>query len=66
MGLVCFSIFINDIERNLSKFADDTEMCGAADKTEGRKDTIQRSLDRLAKSAHRNLMRFNKAGCEVL
>jgi len=48
------------IECSLSKFAYDTELCGAVNTLEGR-DAIQTDLDSLERWACANFRKFNKA-----
>ena len=52
------------IECTLSKFADYTSLCGAADVPEGG-GAIHRDLGRLEQWSQESLMRFNKCMCKV-
>jgi len=69
LGLALLNIFVggmdSGIECTLSKFADDTKLCGTVDTLEGR-DAIQRDLDRLVRWACMNLMKFKKTKCNIL
>ncbi|GAB0204707.1 hypothetical protein GRJ2_002936300 [Grus japonensis] len=64
MGPALSNVFVSDmdsgIECTLSKFANNTKLCGAG------RDAIQRDLDRLERWARVNRMKFNKAKCKVL
>lgn len=53
------------IEGTLSKFTDDTELCGAVNTLEGR-DAIHRNLNTLERWVCASLMKFKKAMCKVL
>ena len=66
LASMLFNIFINDInseiEFTLSKFVDDTKLCGAVDTPEGQ-DAIHRDSGRLKQWAQVKLMKFNKSKC---
>jgi len=69
LGPVVFSIFAGDMdsgtECTLSKFASNSKLCCVVNMVEGR-DAIQRNLNRLENWPCVNLMKFNKAKCNVL
>ncbi|GAB0185272.1 mitochondrial enolase superfamily member 1 [Grus japonensis] len=69
LGPALFNIFVSntdsEIECTLSKFANDTKLCGMVDTLEGR-DAIQRDLDRLERWDRANHMKFDKAKGKVL
>jgi len=69
LGLALFNIFVSDIgngiECTISKFCDNTMLCGTVDTLEGR-DAIQRDLDRLERWACASLIKFRKDECRVL
>lgn len=63
-----FNVFSNinsGIKCTLSKYADDTKLCGAVDMPKG-SDAIQRDLDWLKQWAQENLMKFNTSKYKVL
>ncbi|GAB0179762.1 hypothetical protein GRJ2_000441500 [Grus japonensis] len=59
LGPALFNILVSGIECTLSKFGDDTKLCGVVDTLEGR-DAIQRDLDRLERWARVNQMKFKQ------
>ncbi|GAB0187004.1 triadin [Grus japonensis] len=69
LGLALVNVFVSNLDSGikctLSKFADNTKLCGVINTLEGR-DAIQRNLDRLERWACANCMKFNKAKCKVL
>ncbi|PKU45350.1 reverse hypothetical protein [Limosa lapponica baueri] len=66
LGPILFNIrgIDSGTECTLSKFAEDTKLCGVVDTLYGR-DAIQRALDRLERWACVNLIKFNQAKYNV-
>ncbi|XP_064505691.1 triadin isoform X3 [Pseudopipra pipra] len=69
LELALFTIFVghmdSGLECTLSKFTDDTKLCGTVNMLEGRSDT-QRDLGRFEGWAQVILMKFDEAKCKVL
>ncbi|GAB0177978.1 mitochondrial enolase superfamily member 1 [Grus japonensis] len=69
LGQVLFNTFLGDVDSGikctLSKFANDTKLCGVVNTLEGR-DAVWRDLERLERWACAKHMEFNKAKCKVL
>ena len=69
LGPLLFVIYINDLDENIggmvSKFADDTKICGIVDSEESYL-RLQRDLDQLGQWADEWQMEFNLNKCEVM
>lgn len=69
LRLVLFSIFVcvmdSETECKLRKFISKTKLCDTVKALEG-KDAMKKDLDKLARSAHANHMKINKARCKIL
>jgi len=69
LGPMLFNTFVGNmgsrIECTLSKFANDTKLCGAVDMLEGQV-AIQRDRERLERWTCVNFMKFSKAKCKAL
>ena len=69
LGLVLFSIFIEDLDEGIAsthrKYTDDTNLEGVADTPKGCA-AIQQDLDRLESWTAKKQTRFNKGKCRVL
>ena len=69
LGPLLFTIFINDLDTNLTnfimKFADDSKLWGRVDDEKGIKN-MQKDLDLLSDWANKNQMPFNVNKCKVM
>lgn len=69
LGSQPYHIFINDInsktECTLSKFVDDTKLRGAVDAETEKDGMPSRRTWTSLRSAHENLMKFNKPSCSA-